>query len=106
MPQRTDRAEYDLFIAHASEDTTIAEQLFDLLGDDTRVFLDSRCLELGDEWDVVLPLAQRQSRMTVIMVSKRTYAAFYQREEVAAAIDLARREVHRVVPVFINGRPK
>jgi hypothetical protein len=34
-----------------------------------------------------------------------TESAFYQREEVAAAIELARRESHRVVPVFVDGPP-
>ena len=97
---------YDFFIAHAGADVKPAERLFDLLSKDSRVFLDTRCLKLGDQWDQVLPRAQRQSRVTVVIVSPRTEAAFYQQEEVAAAIDLAKRDGHRVVPVYIEGPPK
>jgi hypothetical protein len=100
-------ADYDFFIAHAGRDKAEAERLFDLLNEHARVFLDSRCLQLGDQWDRVLKQAQRHSRMTVVMVSPRTESAFYQQEEVAAAIDLARQEGqrHRVVPVFLGGAP-
>jgi hypothetical protein len=97
--------DYDFFIAHAGGDTAEAEHLFDALKDQARVFLDSRCLRLGDQWDVILPEAQRRSRVTVVTLSRRTDAAFYQREEVAAAIDLARHASHRVVPVFLEGPP-
>jgi hypothetical protein len=97
--------EYDFFIAHAGGDSALAEHLFDLLNDPARVFLDSRCMKHGDPWDLVLPEAQRRSRVTVVIVSPRTESAFYQREEIAAAIDLARRARHRVVPVFVGGPP-
>ena len=42
--------------------------------------------------------------MTVVLVLANTDAAFYQREEIAAAIDLARRSEagHRVVPVCLD----
>jgi hypothetical protein len=36
------------------------------------------------------------------MVSKNTEGAYYQREEVAAAIAMARKDKHRVVPIFIH----
>jgi hypothetical protein len=54
---------YDFFIAHSGKDTRIAERLFDLLAQDTRVFLDSRCLKYGDHWDVVLPRARNVNRL-------------------------------------------
>ena len=97
---------YDFFIAHAGADVKPAERLFDLLSKESRVFLDSRCLKLGDQWDIVLPQAQRQSRVTIVIVSPRTEAAFYQQEEVAAAIDLAKRDGHRVVPVYVGEPPR
>jgi hypothetical protein len=99
--------EYDFFIAHAAADTEAAERLYDLLCVTCRVFLDSRCLELGDEWDQALAAAQRRSKVTVVLVSSRTERAFYQREEIAAAIDLARKdpESHRVVPIYLHGPP-
>ena len=64
-------------------------------------------LRLGDDWDVALAEAQRASRVSVILVSDRTPRAYYQREEVAAAIALTRRDgaSHRVVPVYLDGWP-
>jgi len=39
-----------------------------------------------------------------VLVSAKTEEAYYQREEVAAAIDLARKDpdTHRVVPVYLD----
>jgi hypothetical protein len=98
---------YDFFLAHAGPDNTVAERLFDLLVAETRVFLDSRSLVLGDDWDRALAEAQRGSRVTVVLVSANTDVAFYQREEIAAAIDLARKggTDHRVVPVYLGLAP-
>lgn len=81
----------------------MAERLYDLMAG-ARVFLDSRCLELGDDWDTSLADAQRTSRVTVVLVSSNTEKAYYEREEVAAAIALARDEgeAHRVVPVYLD----
>jgi hypothetical protein len=46
--------------------------------------------------------------MTAVLVSNQTEEAFYQREEIAAAIAMARRmeTAHRVVPIYITGFPK
>jgi DNA-binding beta-propeller fold protein YncE len=99
--------EYDFFIAHAEKDIATAERLFESLHAKSGVFLDSRCLRPGDDWDQALPAAQRQSKVTVVLISTSTERAFYQREEIAAAIDLARKnpESHRVVPVYLDGPP-
>src|SRR6185503_2299395 len=95
---------WDFFIAHAGPDKRTAEKLYDLLESKSRVFLDSRSLKYGDDWDIELRRAQRQSLVTVVLISKQTDDAYYQREEIAAAILLARenKEKHRVVPVFLN----
>lgn len=95
--------EWDIFLAHAGADASDAEELYELLKP-CKVFLDSRCLLLGDDWDQELSRAQRRSLITVVLVSARTEAAYYQREEVAAAIDMARsdRAQHRVVPVYVQ----
>lgn len=95
---------WDVFIAHAGGDKAAAERLYDLMAAGARVFLDSRCLELGDDWDAALAAAQRSSRVTVVLVSSNTEKAYYEREEVAAAIALARDkgEAHRVVPVYLD----
>ena len=99
-------AEWDFFLAHAAADGAAAEELYELLGSNARVFLDSRCLELGDDWDRELAAAQRRSRVTIVLISAHTGTAYYQREEIAAALDRARRDAdeHRVVPVDLEGQ--
>jgi hypothetical protein len=74
---------YDFFLAHAGLDAAQAERLYDLLSTETKVFLDTRSLLLGDDWDRMLAEAQRSSRVTVVLVSANTDTAFYQREEIA-----------------------
>lgn len=93
---------WDFFLAHAGSDTAVAERLYDLLSPRAKVFLDSRCLLEGDNWDEELGKAQRASTVTVVLVSASTEQAYYQREEIAAAIDLARKnkDTHRVVPLY------
>jgi phosphoserine phosphatase len=95
---------WDIFIAHAGDDKGLAEQLYDLLAGRSRVFLDSRCLDLGDEWDLKLAAAQSASFLTLVLISSSTEKAYYEREEIAAAIALAREseEQHRVVPLYLD----
>ena len=105
MAQSTE--DWDFFLAHAAGDTGRAEALYDLLSGQARVFLDSRVLRLGDDWDATLSRAQKSSRITVVLVSARTDQAYYQREEIAGAIAMARENqtAHRVVPVYLDGLP-
>jgi hypothetical protein len=69
-----------------------------------RVFLDAKTLLPGALWDIEIPDAQRVSDVTVVLVSSRGEAAFYEREEIAAAIALSRKlgGEHRVVPVYLD----
>lgn len=113
VPARTIRcvppsgAIWDFFIAHAGADTTAAEELYDYLSEAANTYLDSRSLRLGDDWDVALRNAQERARVTVVLISENSDAAYYQREEIAAAIARAREdpEAHRVVPVYLDGFP-
>lgn len=95
---------WDIFIAHAGPDADVAELLYDLLAHSCTVFLDNRSLRLGDDWDQELRLAQDSSLMTVVLVSTNTNRAFYQREEIARAIEMARDETqsHRVIPLYLG----
>jgi len=95
---------WDFFIAHAGPDTEFAEKLFEQLETQARVFLDSKRLLLGDNWDEALQEAQKESLVSVILVSSNTEKAYYQREEIAAAINMARDDQidHRVVPVYLD----
>jgi len=105
LPEATS---WDVFIAHASGDAETARLLFEALRDGgCRPFLDSECLELGCDWDMELARAQRESLITVVLISSKTPGAHFEREEIQAAIDLARRRQtqHRVIPVWIEGPP-
>jgi len=99
---------WDVFIAHAGPDKPAAEELYVLLSPHVRVFLDSKSLDLGDDWDQELRLAQQQALISVVLVSSRTDDAYYQREEIAAAIELARRQasLHRVIPIYLDPAAK
>jgi hypothetical protein len=95
---------WDLFIAHTGPDEPVAEELYSVVAPHARVFLDSRCLLLGDNWDAEIAAAQRRSLVTVVLISSNSVDAYYQREEIAAAIVMARQDStrHRVVPVFLH----
>jgi hypothetical protein len=95
---------WHFFLAHAAADIHSAESLYDLLIPQSKVFLDSRCLLLGDDWEEELPEAQRNSLITIVLVSSNTHKAYYQQEEIAGAIEMARtgKDKHRVVPVFLE----
>lgn len=41
--------QWDFFIAHSGQDNQVAEQLYDCLAGEFRVFLDSRTLKYGDD---------------------------------------------------------
>ena len=95
---------WDFFLAHAGPDAPLADELYDRLCPAARTFLDGRSLLLGDDWDRKLLKAQRDSRITVVLVSKNTDQAYYQHEEIANAIAMSREEEteHRVVPVYVD----
>lgn len=105
QPGAAPQPEWDVFIAHAGADTATAEALYLAIGARARVFLDSKVLLPGDDWDLELPQAQRRSFMTVALIGEGYEAAYYFRVEIAAAISLARLDAqrHRVVPVYLRG---
>jgi ribosomal protein S18 acetylase RimI-like enzyme len=103
-PEAAYEAVWDVFIAHAGADIGIATDLYARLSASIKVFLDAKSLLLGDDWDSELSSAQRRSLISVVLISPASNAAYYQREEIAAAIQLARDDssAHRVIPVFIG----
>lgn len=96
---------WEFFLAHAASDVGAAEGLYVLLSPSARVFLDTKCLSPGDDWDQVLPQAQATSSISIILISPNTPKAYYQREEIASAIAMSRAGNHRVVPVYLQGWP-
>ncbi len=97
---------YDFFLSHANADKSIAEKLYDLLSPNCKVFLDSRCILPGQNWDEELSSAQCRSLVTVVLISPRSKEAYYQRVEVARAIEMSRREKdkHIIIPVYLGTR--
>lgn len=95
---------WDIFIAHAGQDRNIAEALYDAIADRLNVFLDTKMLRLGDNWDSELARAQKEALVTVVLISNHTDEAYYAREEIACAIRMARDNpnTHRVVPIFLE----
>ena len=60
--------DWDFFLAHAGDDLPIAQTLYCKLDPPAKVFLDSVNTLPGDDWDVLLPAAQRSSLISVILV--------------------------------------
>lgn len=112
LPAAADRPEdgvWDVFLAHAGPDGAAADQLYELLVEQgLHIFLDSRCLRLGDRWDEVIPAALTGARKVVVLISRRTREAYYAREEIALAINVSRQPAAstRVIPVYLDRRPE
>jgi hypothetical protein len=100
---REDR--WDFFIAYASSDGAAAEALYDLLRPSFRVFLDRRSLMPGDDWASRISAALNNTAVTLVLISPGTDDAYYEREEIATAIDRSRGagSPHQVVPIFLDG---
>ena len=96
---------FDFFIAYAGPDQSQAKKLaWDLQDQHCQVFLDALGLAPGTPWPGALQEALEASRATLVLISSHSDAAFYQREEIARAIQLARDDplAHRVIPVIIE----
>jgi hypothetical protein len=95
---------YDVFIAYARADAEYAGKLRALLAaDGNRVFRDREGLIPGDSWPRKIREAQRDSLVTVIVVSERSDPSYFRRDEIVQAIRLAQEEgIRRVVPVYLT----
>jgi hypothetical protein len=94
--------EWDFFLAHAGGDLDLARNLKRRLEPPAKAFLDDENIPLGEDWDTALSSAQQSSLITVVIVTAKTTAAYYVREEIAAAIQMAREDPdsHRVIPLY------
>lgn len=97
---------WHFFLAHAGPDGPRAAELSRQLREraEVRVFLDSERIPGGAAWHILKPVLL-SSRVIVVLVSQHSDAAYYQREEVALAIELLRMDpkAYRVVPVYLKG---
>lgn len=96
---------FDFFLAHGGRDAAVARELYDAL-QPAACALDAVTVGPGLLWQDGLVAAQRESRVSVVMVSPRVPDAWYFQEEVARAIDLARTADHRVMRVDLPGTTK
>jgi len=69
--------EFDYFIAHASPSAPKASELFELLSEKHRVFLDRISLAPGANWPRDLSLSQAASLMTVALICQDYHSAYY-----------------------------
>jgi tetratricopeptide (TPR) repeat protein len=94
---------WDFFLAHASADSPTAQRLRLILEPDATVFEDSM-IPAGVEWDTTLARHLQASSIIVVLISPDTPRAYYQREEIAAALSLALEnpDLHRVVPLYLR----
>jgi len=101
----TEEVEFDFFIAHSEKDSSYANELYDHLVEmKASVFLAERTLEPGTNWMKIIPQKLTRSRATLVLMSANSSDAYYDKEEVAYAIDLARRaeSQHRVIPIYVG----
>jgi hypothetical protein len=98
---------WDIFISYAGRDEQRAQELYGLLKADLKVFFAKESIDPGDRFGERITEALQGSRITAVLVSLNSQQAWYQAAENAQAIDLARDdERRRVVPVYLDGRPK
>lgn len=94
---------WDFFLSYSSEQRDIADVLFRALAQRSRVFVVSKSLTLGDQWDKSIAEALRGSRIVVVLVSGRTALSDWHKTEINAALATTRSGVPmRVVPVWLE----
>ncbi len=94
--------EWDVFISHASEDTQdVAEPLAnELRRRGIRVWIDARELEIGDKLREKVGEGLTRSRFGVVVITPRSAAKSWPRDELNALLALEEDGVKRVLPVW------
>ena len=105
--EQQNNGHYDFFIAHAGKDINKAKNIYDLLSEKYKVFLDKESLQLGDNWPKVLSDALEKSKVIILLLSKGSDNAYYLQEEMVRAIQLQRTNsnFYKVVPIYLDGLP-
>lgn len=96
---------FDAFLSYASSDIEFARELAVHLSSTCNIYYQPRDGELGAEWQASIVSAMKESKGTVVLASKYTNNAFYQKAEIEFALNLCRNvdERHVVIPVFLPG---
>lgn len=105
LPMSSD-LRYRIFIAYQSDNRWIAEHLHSALARNTLTFLDVRCLRPGDRWVQQIRSAQDSAEITILLVGESGATSWFQQAEYLRAIELARANRQRLVPVYICGSPE
>src|SRR5581483_2764681 len=98
-------AEWDIFISYASPDRPQAKQLCSAIlaiDPQIRLFLDIARLKPGSVWPDVLDKAQRNSRMTAVLLSSNTKNAYWQMAEVVRAIKFFYEHGRQLIPILLD----
>jgi hypothetical protein len=96
---------WDFFIAHSASDKSIANRVFVELSKIGRVFLDTRCIKVGDRWPEKIRAAQDYSKSTVVIITEETPNSWFSESEYLHAINLGRSGVHIIIPVLFVKTP-
>ena len=94
---------WDVFLAYPRPVRHRARELFQALtAEGLRVCFDQEVLRLGDDWHALLPSHLRSSEVVVALISSDINHAHYARSELITAINMVRRDGHRLVPVRLD----
>lgn len=90
---------FDFFISYAGPDIAYAQTLSDALQPVGRIFIAPESELLGDDWPNRLTTTIRDTWVTLVIISRHTPAAYFQREEILLAVEEGRAGFHAVIPI-------
>jgi hypothetical protein len=94
-------AGYDAFISYRRSDERTATAVFELLElFGQRVFLDRRCIRLGQSWESTILVAARNTRTLLVLWSRSAAASSEMRREIHMVADQC-----RVIPIRLDMSP-
>ncbi|MGB8191316.1 MAG: toll/interleukin-1 receptor domain-containing protein, partial [Chitinophagaceae bacterium] len=96
-------SQLDFFISYSNADQVIARQLYNLLKPKFTVFLAEHSLAPGSNWRKDIPGAQRNSFISIIILTGNEIS-HYQNEELLYAISLSQHNSipHQVIPLIFG----
>jgi len=98
------RYDWEFFISHVKDDTTVAQRLKAELDPPSAVFLDVEHIAASDQWRAVLSEALRSSLVYVFLIPRERATYTWQDEEMTIADHLYRnnQQTRRIVPIYLG----
>ncbi len=93
---------YDIFISYPSQEFDIAKEIYKHFSTRFSVFMDKISLKCGMDWTEEIPKAQKNSAVTLAIISNNTKKAFYEKEEITRAIKLRKLRKHIIIPIILT----